>query len=46
MHQGTHEKQLSNIFAWLLTVDGTHGLEDKFQQTFITRVNGRVHSDN
>lgn len=46
MHHGTHEKQISNIFAWLLTVDGTHGLGDKFQQAFIARVNGRVHSDN
>lgn len=39
MHHGTHEKQLSNVFAWLLTADATHGLGDKFQQRFLDRVN-------
>src|SRR5699024_12234484 len=43
MHHGTHEKQLSNIFAWLLTADGTHGLGEKFQQAFVRRVNQRVN---
>ena len=26
MHHGTHEKQLSNVFAWLLDDGGTHGV--------------------
>ena len=42
MHHGTHEKQLSNIFAWLLTADGTHHLGDTVQQAFVKRVNDRV----
>ncbi len=24
MHHGTHEKQISNVFAWLLDANGTH----------------------
>lgn len=39
MHHGTHEKQLSNVFAWLLREDGTHELGDAFQRIFIERVN-------
>jgi hypothetical protein len=39
MHHGTHEKQLSNVFAWLLRPDGTHHLGDRFQQVFLARVN-------
>lgn len=39
MHHGTHEKQLSNVFAWLLRVDGTHELGDAFQQLFVDQVN-------
>ncbi|MCL3862963.1 PD-(D/E)XK nuclease family protein [Actinotalea sp. K2] len=39
MHHGTHEKQLSNVFAWLLRVDGTHGLGDAFQILFVEHVN-------
>lgn len=42
MHHGTHEKQLSNVFAWLLDVDGTHGLGDVFQRIFLSRVNARL----
>ena len=38
MHHGTHEKQLSNVFAWLLLASGTHGLGDAFQQIFVKRV--------
>jgi len=26
MHHGTHEKQVSNVFRWLLDAEGTHGL--------------------
>ncbi len=39
MHHGTHEKQLSNVFAWLLRNDGTHGLGDAFQRLFVEQVN-------
>lgn len=39
MHHGTHEKQISNVFAWLLSVDGTHGLGDAFQRIFVEQVN-------
>lgn len=39
MHHGTHEKQLSNVFAWLLSADGTHALGDAFQRLFIEQVN-------
>lgn len=42
MHHGTHEKQLSNVFAWLLNADGTHGLGDAFQRIFIAEVNRRL----
>src|SRR3954451_20618250 len=39
MHHGTHETQLSNVFAWLLRADGTHGLGDDFQRIFVGCVN-------
>ncbi|WP_120006644.1 PD-(D/E)XK nuclease family protein [Nesterenkonia muleiensis] len=39
MHHGTHEKQLSNVFAWLLSVDETHELGDAFQRLFVEQVN-------
>ena len=39
MHHGTHEKQLSNVFAWLLTPDATHELGDLVQRAFLARVN-------
>jgi PD-(D/E)XK nuclease superfamily len=42
MHHGTHERQLSNVFAWLLLVDGTHDLGDAFQRLFIEQVNGSL----
>lgn len=32
MHHGTHEKQISNVFAWLLQPDETHELGDAFQR--------------
>ena len=44
MHHGTHEKQLSNVFAWLLAADETHGLGNRVQTAFVNRVNERVHS--
>ena len=39
LHHGTHEKQISNVFAWLLRVDGTHGFGDAFQRIFVEQVN-------
>lgn len=39
MRHGTHEKQLSNVFAWLLDVDGTHELGDRVQRIFLDLVN-------
>lgn len=42
MHHGTHEKQLSNVFAWLLTAEATHGLGDTFQRIFLARVNSAL----
>lgn len=39
MHHGTHEKQLSNVFAWLLTTEATHGLGDTFQRIFLAHIN-------
>ena len=39
MHHGTHEKQLSNVFGWLLDTQGTHRLEDRFVGIFIEEVN-------
>lgn len=44
MHHGTHEKQLSNVFAWLLTRDGTHELGETFQRIFLGRVNAGLAS--
>lgn len=45
MHHGRHEKQISNVFAWLLDADGTHGLGKKFQAIFIDRINKRLPSE-
>jgi hypothetical protein len=47
MHHGTHEKQLSNVFAWLLNTDGTHNLGDAFQRIFLAEVNRelQVHGE-
>lgn len=39
MHHGTHEKQLSNVFAWLLRADATHHLGDLFQRILLSRIN-------
>ncbi len=42
MHHGTHEKQLSNVFAWLLDPSATHELGDAFQRIFLARVNAAL----
>lgn len=39
MHHGTYEKQISNVFRWLLEAEGTHGLGDAFVRIFIDQVN-------
>jgi hypothetical protein len=39
MRYGGHEKQLSDVFAWLLDADGTHKLGDAFLRIFIDEVN-------
>lgn len=39
MRHGTHEKQISNVFRWLLDADGTHGLGETFAEIFIAEVN-------
>ena len=39
LRYGGHEKQLSDIFSWLLDADGTHRLGDAFLGIFIDEVN-------
>lgn len=39
MHHGTHEKQLSNVFGWLLDSQASHRLGDTFMRIFIDEVN-------
>jgi hypothetical protein len=39
MHHGTHEKQVSNVFAWLLDAEASHGLGDVTQEIFLELVN-------
>ena len=45
MHHGTHEKQLSNVFAWLLDPAGTHELGDAPQGLFLDLVNAALPAD-
>lgn len=45
MHHGTHEKQLSNVFAWLLNPAGTHELGDVFQRIFLDKVNADLPAE-
>ncbi len=39
MRHGTHEKQLSNVFAWLLDPHATHELGGCFQEILLTQIN-------
>jgi PD-(D/E)XK nuclease superfamily len=39
MRYGGHERQLSDVFAWLLDAGGTHKLGDVFLRVFIDEVN-------
>jgi hypothetical protein len=45
MHHGTHEKQLSNVFAWLLRADATHELGETFQRLFVAQVNSGLPAE-
>ena len=45
MHHGTHEKQLSNVFAWLLDPEGTHELGDAVQGLFLDLVNAHLPAE-
>lgn len=42
MHHGTHEKQISNVFAWLLDAGGTHKLGDRFLRIFFDEINATL----
>lgn len=46
MRHGTHEKQLSNVFAWLLDAQATHQLGDAVQRIFLECVNARLSRTN
>ncbi len=39
MRHGTYEKQISNVFAWLLDPEGTHELGDLGQRVFLAELN-------
>ncbi len=39
MRHGDHEKQISNVFAWLLDPEGTHELGNLGQRTFLGELN-------
>lgn len=41
LHHGTHEKQLSNLFAWLLKDDETHDLGDVPARILVDEINAR-----
>ena len=41
LRHGTHEKNLSNLFAWLLDPGGSHRLGNQFAGIFIKHVNAR-----
>lgn len=45
LHHGTHEKQISNLFRWLLDAGGTHRLGERFQRIFFAELNSTQHSD-
>ena len=46
MRHGTHEKQISNVFGWLLDAEGSHNLGRMFQRILVDEVNrGFAHSN-
>lgn len=42
MHHGTHEKQLSNIFRWILDIGGSHRFETLGQRVFLNLIRERL----
>ena len=42
MHHGLHEKQLSNVFRWLLNAEGTHRLCSRFAEIFVDEINKQI----
>ena len=42
MHHGTHEKQMSNVFAWLLDSEARHELGELTQQIFLGLINATL----
>lgn len=42
MHHGLHEKQISNVFRWLLDSEGTHKLGYRFVHLFIDELNRQL----
>lgn len=42
MHHGTHEKQLSNIFRWILDIGGSHRFETLGQRVFLSLIRERL----
>ena len=45
MRHGTHEKQLSNVFAWLLDPEGTHELGNAAQGLFLDLINEHLPAE-
>lgn len=46
MRHGTHEKQISNVFGWLLDAEGSHNLGNLFQRIFVEEYNrGRTDQE-
>lgn len=45
MHHGLHEKQISNVFRWLLNINGSHNLGDRFTRFCIEEVNRSLPAD-
>lgn len=45
MHHGTHEKQISNVFAWLLSSEANHGLGMMFQNVLVDCLNDKASTD-
>lgn len=42
MHHGVHEKQMSNVFRWLLDDRGSHQFGDLFVRIFVAAVNEKA----
>lgn len=42
MHHGSHEKQLSNVFSWILDAGETHNFEVLGQRLFVELINDEL----